>query len=237
MGYSSNEGQPIRDVVNEKLTVPWRIESVVVEAEGEVEAEAVVADEELRSGIAECSEELRAGMAECSEELRSGMAECSEELRSGMAECSEELREAETLAEKLRTQALTRAGEFSAQLAAQADAIAALRATVDGVTEAAAAAKAQADATAIQLRQELESLKGLVEERHVEGTKYADAARAVMARAMQLSVNAQETEQHRLDADLGRLGSEVEELRGQLELQATHPKERRSKKQKKKTKH
>ena len=213
--------------MNKKFTAPRQTERLGIESvAGDVVGEVVAA-----------GEELRAGMAECSEELRAGMAECSEELRAGMAECSAELREAETLAEKLRTEAVARTGEFAAQLASQADAIAALRATVDDMCEAAAAAEARADASAILLRQELESLKGLVEERHVDGAKYADAARAVMARAMQISVNAQQAEQHRLEADVGRLDSEVEEIRGRLELPAApRPDAERPKQKKKKTK-
>ena len=53
----------------------------------------------------------------------------------------EELRaEAVTWAEGLRAEAVTRAGEFTAQLAVETDAIATLRASVDGVNEATAAA-------------------------------------------------------------------------------------------------
>ena len=90
----------------------------------------------------------------------------------------------------------------------------------------------QTDHDAAQLRQELASLRSLVEERHAQRASDVEAARAAQADALQVAAEAQQA-RNLLEAEVARLGSEVAELRHRLEQQAMRHDGKRSKQKKK----
>ena len=119
------------------------------------------------------------------EELRADVAAWADALQVQVAAWMEELRaEAVTWAEGLRAEAVARAGEFTARLAVEADAIATMSASVKTVNEATAAARTQTDDDAAKVRQELASLRSLLEQHHAQRASDVEAARAAQDDAL-----------------------------------------------------
>ena len=186
-----------------------------------------------RTGIDSSTSRADVEVVPAVEELRADVAAWADGMQAQVASWMEELRaEAVTWAEGLRAEALTRAGAFTAQLAVETDAIATLRASINGVNEATAAALIQTDKEGAQLRQELAALKSLVEERHTQRASDVEAARAAQADSLQVRAEAQRA-RNLLEAEVARLGAEVEELRHRLEQQAMRHDGKRSKQKKK----
>ena len=189
-----------------------------------------------RTGITNSTTKADAEVVSAVEELRTDVAEWADQIQVQVASWMEELRaEAVTWVEQLRAEAVGQAGEFAAQLATEAYTVATLRTSLDGAVESAAATQAQTDQNAGLLRKELASLRGLVAELRVQRAADAEAVLAAQAAALQVAAETKQAGQN-LEAEIGRLSSEVEELRGRLEPQDTGPSRKRSR-QKKKAKH
>ena len=89
----------------------------------------------------------------------------------------------------------------------------------------------QTDDDAAKVRQELASLRSLLEQYHAQRASDVEAARAAQDDALEVATEAQQA-RNLLEAEVARLGSEVEELRHRLEQQPTRPDGKRSKQKK-----